>query len=171
MGTDVPPEWYKPYGDSISDVPPMANFGTGYRYHITGLFHDPMGYPTQRLDEIDAWIEGCIARLSVICTILFCMRRMGWKGQRQWLYPMEPQPEARAAAIHLARQRRHKVGLVTLLTIWPFAEDLIASLARTTRRLIVPEMNLGQLALEVERIAGRHKVVRVNRRQRRDGDA
>jgi 2-oxoglutarate ferredoxin oxidoreductase subunit alpha len=31
------------------------------------------------------------------------------------------------------------------------------------RRIVVPEMNLGQLALEVERVAGRHKVVRVSR--------
>ena len=57
IATDVPPEWYKPYGDSLSDVPPMANFGEGYRYHITGLFHDVLGYPTTRLDEIDPWIE------------------------------------------------------------------------------------------------------------------
>jgi 2-oxoglutarate ferredoxin oxidoreductase subunit alpha len=57
IATDVPAEWYRPYGDSLSDVPPMANFGEGYRYHITGLFHDPLGYPTQRLDEIDPWIH------------------------------------------------------------------------------------------------------------------
>src|SRR4030043_135271 len=56
-GTDVPPEWYKPYDDSFSDVPVMENFGSGYRYHITGLFHDVKGYPTQRLDEIDPWME------------------------------------------------------------------------------------------------------------------
>jgi 2-oxoglutarate ferredoxin oxidoreductase subunit alpha len=52
---------------------------------------------------------------------------------------------------------------VTLLTIWPFAEDVIAHVSRTAKRIIVPEMNLGQLALEVERVAGRNKVVRVNR--------
>jgi 2-oxoglutarate ferredoxin oxidoreductase subunit alpha len=66
-------------------------------------------------------------------------------------------------AVKLARQRRHKVGLVTLLTIWPFAEEAIARIGRTARRIIVPEMNLGQLALEVERVAGRQKVVRLNR--------
>jgi len=66
-------------------------------------------------------------------------------------------------AVKLARQRRHKVGMITLLTIWPFAEELITQLGRTAKRIIVPEMNLGQLALEVERLAGRSKVVRVNR--------
>jgi 2-oxoglutarate ferredoxin oxidoreductase subunit alpha len=53
--------------------------------------------------------------------------------------------------------------MVTLLTIWPFAEAEISRVARFAKRIIVPEMNLGQLALEVERVAGRNKVVRVNR--------
>jgi 2-oxoglutarate ferredoxin oxidoreductase subunit alpha len=63
----------------------------------------------------------------------------------------------------MARARRHKVGLVKLQTIWPFPESLIDNIARTAKRIIVPEMNLGQLALEVERVAGRKKVVRVNK--------
>ena len=62
----------------------------------------------------------------------------------------------------VARTRRHKVGLVKLLTIWPFAEDVVSRVARNARRVIVPEMNLGQLALEVERLVGRRKVRRVN---------
>jgi len=66
-------------------------------------------------------------------------------------------------AVKLARQRRSKVGLVTLLTIWPFPEDTLERISHTAKRIIVPEMNRGQLALEVERVAGRHKVVRVNR--------
>jgi 2-oxoglutarate ferredoxin oxidoreductase subunit alpha len=48
------------------------------------------------------------------------------------------------------------------LTIWPFPEQEIARIAQSTRRIIVPEMNLGQLALEVERVAGRKKVSRIN---------
>jgi 2-oxoglutarate ferredoxin oxidoreductase subunit alpha len=66
-------------------------------------------------------------------------------------------------AVKMARQRRTKVGMVTLLTLWPFAEDEISRVAKTAKRIIVPEMNLGQIALEVERVAGRNKVVRVNR--------
>ena len=27
-------------------VPAIPDFGTGYRYHITGLFHDETGFPT-----------------------------------------------------------------------------------------------------------------------------
>jgi len=50
----VPPEWYLPYEDTGTGVPPMAAFGDGYRHHVTGLTHDERGFPTQRSDEIDA---------------------------------------------------------------------------------------------------------------------
>jgi len=55
------------------------------------------------------------------------------------------------------------VGLLILKTIWPFPEEQVLEATRGVRRVVVPEMNMGQLTLEVERVAGRHKVVRVNR--------
>lgn len=162
-GTDVPPEWYKPYGDSISDVPPMANFGSGYRYHVTGLFHDPMGYPTQRLDEIDDWIERIHRKIERNLHDIILAEEDGIDSANTVVVSYGASARSARHAVKMARNRRHKVGLVTLLTIWPFAEEVIARVARSARRIVVPEMNLGQLALEVERVAGRSKVVRVNR--------
>ncbi len=161
-GTNVPPEWYKPYGDSISDVPPMANFGSGYRYHVTGLFHDLMGYPTTRLDEIDPWVERVHRKIERYLHDIVMVEEDETTTANTVVVAYGASARSARHAIKLARQRRHKVGLVTLLTIWPFAEEVIDRIARSARRIIVPEMNLGQLALEVERIAGRHKVVRVN---------
>jgi 2-oxoglutarate ferredoxin oxidoreductase subunit alpha len=63
----------------------------------------------------------------------------------------------------MARDEGQKVGLLKLQTVWPFAEAQVEQLAERAELIIVPEMNLGQLALEVERVAGRHKVRRVNR--------
>lgn len=154
---------YKPYRNGPGDVPPMVSFGLGHRYHITGLFHDEMGFPTQRLDEIDPWLE-----------------RVNGKIERHaedvLLYETDYQPGARTAILSYgasARTARHamkalrakgeKVSLFTALTIWPFPEAAVEELADSVDRIIVPEMNLGQLALEVERVVGRKKVVRVNR--------
>jgi 2-oxoglutarate ferredoxin oxidoreductase subunit alpha len=163
IGTNVPPEWYKPYGDSISDVPPMANFGTGYRYHITGLFHDVLGYPTQRLDEIDPWIERVHRKIERNLNDIVMLEEDSAGGVNTVVVAYGASARSARHAVKLARQHRHKVGLVTLLTIWPFAEEEISRLTRSARRIIVPEMNLGQVALEVERLAGRNKVTRVNR--------
>ena len=153
---------YKAFRNEPSDVPPMASFGIGYRYHITGLFHDEVGFPTQRLDEIDPWLERVNNKFTNADDIL--------------LYQTDYQPGARLAILSYgasARTARHamkqmrakgeKVNLFTTQTIWPFPEAAVEDLADSVERIIVPEMNLGQFALEVERIVGRKKVVRVNR--------
>jgi 2-oxoglutarate ferredoxin oxidoreductase subunit alpha len=66
-------------------------------------------------------------------------------------------------ALKQARARGQKVDMLTLLTIWPFPEKQVEELGDRVDRIIVPEMNLGQLALEVERMVGRKKVTRVTR--------
>lgn len=162
MGTDVPPEWYKPYGDSVSDVPPMASFGSGYRYHITGLFHDPMGYPTQRLDEIDPWIERVHRKITRNLNDILHYTEDGIGDATTVVLAYGATARSARHAVKQARQHRHRVGLLTLQTIWPFPEEVVGRIARTAKRIIVPEMNLGQLALEVERVAGRGKVRRIN---------
>jgi 2-oxoglutarate ferredoxin oxidoreductase subunit alpha len=160
--TDSPSD-YKAFSNESGDVPPMASFGTGYRYHITGLFHDEVGFPTQRLDEMEPWLE----RVN---------NKFARHADDILLYQKDYQPEARTAILSYgasARTARHamkqlrakgeKVSLFTVQTIWPFPEAAVEELADSVERIIVPEMNLGQIALEVERVAGRKKVVRVNR--------
>ena len=66
-------------------------------------------------------------------------------------------------AVKQTRQQGCKISLLSLLTIWPFAEEAVERLTEGVDRIIVPEMNQGQIAREVERIAGRKKVTRVNR--------
>ncbi|PWH13157.1 MAG: 2-oxoacid:acceptor oxidoreductase subunit alpha [Anaerolineae bacterium] len=157
-----PPETYKPYSNR-TDVPAMAAFGRGYRYHITGLFHDEVGFPTQRLDEVEPWLERVNGKLERHADDIL-------------LYQADYQPGARVAVLSYgatARTARHavkqlresgqKVNLFTAYTIWPFPEKAVEELADSVERIIVPEMNLGQLALEVERVVGRRKVKRVTR--------
>jgi 2-oxoglutarate/2-oxoacid ferredoxin oxidoreductase subunit alpha len=161
--TSVPPEWYLPYGDCPSDVPSMESFGEGYRYHVTGLFHDQKGYPTQRLDEIDPFIERIHRKIDRNLGDIIRVAEDNLEGARTVVVSYGASARSARHAVKLARQQGQKVGLLTLYTIWPFAESVIERIGQTARRIIVPEMNLGQLALEVERVAGRQKVVRVNR--------
>lgn len=163
IGTDVPPEWYKPYGDTMSDVPPLADFGSGYRYHITGLFHDALGYPTQRMDEIDPWLDRVYRKIDRNLHDILRYDEDGIKGANTVVIAYGATARSARHAVKLARQRRHKVGMLTLQTIWPFPEDIVCHVAQTAKHIIVPEMNMGQLVLEVERLAGRNKVTRVNR--------
>ena len=57
-------------------------------------------------------------------------------------------------AVKEARARGIKAGLIRPATIWPFPEHVIRKYAGKARAFLVPEMNFGQLVLEVERVAG-----------------
>jgi 2-oxoglutarate ferredoxin oxidoreductase subunit alpha len=160
--TDTPEE-YIPYRNAPGDVPPMANFGTGYRYHVTGLYHDPMGFPTQRLDEIDPWIERVNRKFDDHLDEILLTSEDKQDGARVALVAYGASARSARHALKIARAGGLKVSMLTLLTVWPFPEQAVERLADEVDTLIVPEMNRGQIALEVERIAGRRKVVRVNR--------
>ena len=44
--------------------------------------------------------------------------------------------------------------MLKLITIWPFPEQAIKRIAKRVKTIVVPEINCGQIALEVERCAG-----------------
>jgi len=161
--TDVPPEWYFPYEETASDVPPLVSFGEGFRYHITGLMHDKAGFPTRRLDEINPWLKRVFRKIIGNLDDILLYRTDGVEGASTLVVAYGATARSAREAVKMARARRHKVGLIVLQTIWPFPTGLIWEAARGVRRIVVPEMNLGQLVLEVERVVGRRKVRRVNR--------
>jgi 2-oxoglutarate ferredoxin oxidoreductase subunit alpha len=160
---EVPPEWYEVYGESPTDVPPLASFGEGYRFHITGLHHDVHGFPTERLDEVQAWITRVFRKIENNLNEIL-LTQSEWTDDMSTLIVAygATYRSARQAA-RIAHQRGHRVGLLKLQTIWPFAEEQVEQLAASVESVVVPEMNLGHVALEVERLAGRRKVRRVNR--------
>jgi len=158
-----PPQTYKAFRNSPGDVPPMAPFGVGYRYHITGLFHDEVGFPTQRLDEVDPWLERVNSKLDRHITEITLVKEDYEPGATIALLSYGCSARTARHALKLARARGQKVDMLTLFTIWPFPEKQVEALGERVGHIIVPEMNLGQLALEVERIVGRKKVRRVTR--------
>ena len=160
----VPPEWYEPFGNPSSDVPPLAPFGEGYRYHITGLLHDARGFPTSRLDEVQPWIDRVFRKVERNRDEICMWEADGVDDARVLVVAYGSTARSARQALKIARARYgRKVGLLTLKTLWPFPEELVTQAAEHVQRVVVAEMNLGQMALEVERLVGRNKVLRVGR--------
>ena len=157
------PETYKAFRNTPDGVPPLAPFGTGYRYHITALFHDEVGFPTQRLDEVDPWVERVNSKLEKHLDDISLVEKDYQDGATVALLSYGASARTARHALKLARARGKKVDMLTLLTIWPFPEKQVEELGDRVDLVIVPEMNLGQLAYEVERMVGRKKVKRVVR--------
>ena len=66
------------------------------------------------------------------------------------------------AAVQRARAEGRRVGELRLITLWPFPEERIRELAQSAAGFVVPEINLGQISLEVERCAqGQARTIQV----------
>lgn len=165
--TRVPPEWYKPFenlpeGPNVN-VPPLVPFGEGYRYHITGLHHDERGYPTNRLEEIEPWLERIFRKIERSLSDILLYDDEGIEQADTLVIAYGGAARTARHAVGMARERGRRVGFLKLKTIWPFAEEVVEHAAARLHHVIVPELNRGQLALEVERVVGRQKVRRVTR--------
>jgi 2-oxoglutarate ferredoxin oxidoreductase subunit alpha len=159
--TQVPPEWYRPYENYPADVPPLAPFGEGYRYHITGLFHDERGYPTGRLDEITPWLDRMFRKIRRSLSNILLYEEDGVEEADTLVVAYGSTARSARHAVEMARARGRRVGFIKLKTLWPFPEEAVEKAAERIHRVIVPEMNMGQIALEVERVVGRRKVQHV----------
>ncbi|OGD15458.1 2-oxoglutarate synthase subunit alpha [Candidatus Atribacteria bacterium RBG_19FT_COMBO_35_14] len=156
----VPPEEYLPFKPDEDGVPPMANFGEGYRYHITGLIHDHKGLPTSNSQEIDAFIRRLHNKIQKSIKDIIIYQKYSLDDANIALIAYGSVARAAERTVKLAREEGLKVGLLKLLTIWPFCFEEVNKLAQQVDLIIVPEMNLGQMVLEVERAAqGKCRVV------------
>ncbi len=159
----VPPDWYQIYGDAPDDVPPLASFGEGYRYHITGLHHDTHGFPTERLDEIQAWTERVFRKIENGRDEIILTEETMTDDMETLVIAYGCTYRSARHAVKQARAEGHRTGLLKLQTIWPFAAEKVKALSARIHHIVVPELNKGHVAQEVERIVGLHKVQRVNR--------
>ena len=150
----VPPEKYKPFKVGKDLVPPMATFGTPYRFYASGLTHDERGYPnmdpeaqlslvTRLNDKIRKHREQIVAideymmEDAEVAVLSYGISARGVKG-----------------AVREARKKGIKVGMFRLKTVWPFPEEHVKELIKKIKRLIVVELNYGQIVHEVERFSG-----------------
>ncbi len=160
----VPPEWYIPYEDTPRGVPAMANFGEGYRYHVTGLTHDVRGFPTSRPDEIDPFIRRLFRKISQH----FPEIQLGefYQTDDAQITIIAYGCVARSArrAVKDARERGLKLGLLKINTLWPFMRTAVEKVLQTSKTIIVPEMNMGQISREVKRVnKGAARVFTINK--------
>ncbi len=160
----MPPEWYIPYEDTPSGVSPMANFGEGYRYHVTGLTHDVRGFPTSRPDEIGPFISRLHRKISSHFSEIQIAEFFKTEDAEITIVAYGCVARSAKRAVIEAREKGLKVGLLKLSTIWPFMRTAVEKALQTSKILIVPEMNMGQISREVKRVnRGVARVVALNK--------
>ena len=152
------PGQYKPYEMNPADptwVPPLAPFGKGYRFHVTGLSHAEDGFPTNSVEVAREQIERINRKISLRAGELGKVEELFMEDAEVYVFAYGGTARSARKAVKEARAQGIRAALLRDITIWPFNEGpLLRVKGRSPKAVIVPEMNLGQLVLPVKRVMG-----------------
>jgi 2-oxoglutarate ferredoxin oxidoreductase subunit alpha len=145
-------------------VSPMALAGEGYRFHVTGLTHDERGYPDMS-PAGNAWnVERIMKKIHANLDDIIMLEEENLDDAEVVVVSYGISARTSLWPVELARKEGIRVGVLRLITVWPFPEERIRALAHTVKAFVVPEINLGQIVREVERCAaGSAQVLGVHR--------
>ncbi len=147
-----PAEGYLPYAADEDGVPPMPRPGDGYRTHTTGLTHLETGFPTQVPADVSRVIGRLLDKIERNRDAIEQYELTNCDDAEILVVAFGITARSSERAVNLARESGIKVGLMRPLTLWPFPERKMKELAGQVRHVLVPEMNAGQLILEIERL-------------------
>jgi len=145
---------FLPYAPDEDGVPPFPLAGMGYRIHVTGLTHDERGYPATTEAGQQKLIPRLIAKIRNNRHDIIDVVEDHIEGADVVVVAYGISARTALEPVRMAREEGIRVGLLKLVTVWPFAEERVRQLAPCVKAFVVPELNMGQIVLEVERCAG-----------------
>ncbi|MGB6993483.1 MAG: 2-oxoacid:acceptor oxidoreductase subunit alpha [Thermoanaerobaculia bacterium] len=151
--TKKSPEEFWPYDLNGGELPEFARAGDGYRFHTTGLTHDEKGYPDMSVECQEASVRRLVEKIRNNAEDIVRFEEEGIDGADVVVVSFGITARVARMAIEMARNEGIKVGFMRLIVLWPFPEKRIRELAGKVKAFVVPEINYGQMVLEVERCA------------------
>ncbi len=145
---------FLPYEPRENRVPPIAHAGEGYRVHMTGLTHDERGYPNFTPEVHDRLTHRLVDKIRLNADDIVMYEEYMLEDAETVVVSFGSTSRSARHAVTLARESGIKAGLLRLITLWPFPETRIEELLATgtVKQFVVPEINLGQMRREVERL-------------------
>ncbi len=146
------PDEFMPYKpDPEDNLPPMASFGDGYRWHITGLTHNEWGFPTNCPEDIAKKTARLMDKVYAYRDDIVEFETESVEDARIIVVAFGSVARTSLSAVRMARNKGLKVGYFRPVALWPFPDRELEALAEKAGQLIVPELNYGQMVNEVER--------------------
>ena len=149
---------YRPGEDLVPQG--MPTFGDGYRVHVTGLTHDERGYPVIDAETQAQLVPRLKEKIARNAQAIIDVEETDLDDADVVIVTYGISARTSLGAMRAAREKGLKVGMLRLITVWPFPEAMIRDLADGVAGFVVPEINLGQIVLEVERAACGQAIVR-----------
>ncbi|UCE06558.1 MAG: 2-oxoacid:acceptor oxidoreductase subunit alpha [bacterium] len=164
MKPDVSPGQYIPYQETESDIPPFVSFGEGYRFHVTGLVHDQTGFPTNNSIQIDRLLKRLNRKIDRYRDEIIELIEEKDERAKIGIFSYGSTSRSARRAVIWAREKGIKIHFIRPKVIWPFPDKEVRAMGKAVDYIIVPELNLGQIAHEVEwAVHGECEVIKINR--------
>lgn len=146
-------ETYSPYGVRDGEcVPRMADFGAGHRYHVTGLFHDETGFPSNSYSNAGYMLDRMMNKVDDNVDDIVTYEEYMMDDAEVVILSYGSSARSAKGAIKQLREEGIKAGLFRAITLWPFPEKQVIDLGNKFDNIIVAELNLGQYVYEVDRV-------------------
>ncbi|EFF67252.1 pyruvate flavodoxin/ferredoxin oxidoreductase, thiamine diP-binding domain protein [Selenomonas noxia ATCC 43541] len=144
-------EGYQPFAVGEDLVPDVARFGDGYRIHVTGLLHDETGFPSGSPAVTENLLHRLHEKINRVGEEIIHTEEHFMEDAEYAVVSYGGTARTAYEAVRVARAEGIRVGFLRLQTIWPFADAAIGRLADRVKKILVAELNYGQLTGEVTR--------------------
>jgi 2-oxoglutarate ferredoxin oxidoreductase subunit alpha len=129
-----------------SKVPDFPTFGTGYHTYVTGLTHNEKGFPaTDKQKDHEKLVKRITSKITDDANRLTMIEEIQLDDADMAFVTYGASARPAETAMEMGRKKGIKVGMLRLKIVWPFPEKIISKLATKVDKIIVPEMNLGQI--------------------------
>jgi len=137
-----------------SKVPDFPTFGTGYHTYVTGLTHNEKGFPaTDKQPDHEKLVKRITSKITDDLDKLTNVEKLNLDDAKTVFVTYGASARPAESAMEMARAKGKKVGMLRLKLVWPFPHKEIQKLANTVDKIIVPEMNLGQIVHPIREYA------------------
>ena len=150
-----PPGEFKPFKPDPDDlVPPMAFYGEGYAVLAESLAHDERGYYTTDPENYERLVRRLEGKITRNKHHVVSSEARYTEDAETVIVAFGTLARSALALVKDLRRQGKKVGLWRPVSIWPLDEEGLSKAVEHADRVIVAEMNLGQLYREIARILG-----------------
>lgn len=140
------------FGDP--DVAPMPLFGSGLRAHVTGSTHEPGGMRDVKTQSVhDSLVRGFHEKIERDRTKLLEYETVEVDDADELVVAYGITGRTAEGAVRRLREAGRTIGLLRLITLWPFPDEILGRFTEGLNQVYVPELNLGQVTREVDRTA------------------
>jgi 2-oxoglutarate ferredoxin oxidoreductase subunit alpha len=158
-------EKFVPYlAKATDDVPNYSPYGGAHILRFTTSTHDENGQLTKNPEKVRMLNQRLAEKVNLHLDEISMVKYDQQPGAQTLIISYGITASAAQEAVTEIRERGGQVSALTIYSLWPVPEKEIKTALEGVCNVIIPELNLGQYRLEVERLAPEGiEVIGINR--------